>query len=47
MRKVLLTYDSVQYVLFTFKVLGGIIRKYKNYKQITLMKFIILFLLKK
>ena len=37
-------YDKVPSVLFTLK---GFIHRYKNYRQITLIKFIFLFLLKK
>ena len=37
-------YDRSPSVLFTLKVSGGFIRRYKNYKQITLIKIIILFL---
>ena len=41
-----LKYDRVLSVLFTLKVLGGFIRRYKNYKQIARIKFIILFSIK-
>ena len=42
-----LKYVRVAAVLLTWKVSTGFIRRYKNYKQITFMRFIILFLIKK
>ena len=42
-----LKYVRVTAVLLTWKVSTGFIRRYKNYKQITLLRFIILFSIKK
>ena len=41
-----LKYDRVTSVLFTIKLSEGFIRRYKNYKQITHIELMILFLFK-